>query len=229
MSQRHSNTSVADQALLLERQLSSDLRIGTSSVAPHGKCGSVAALDNAAFLEEHSPPPLGPRRIVLSTESPAALKVGTQQLIPRCLAEGPKAKVPSRHQSFSEPVVSKEAARWDPKRMSAPSISFEDLEEMDGGGTLKRNLRSMSYRAAMKSLGGSEESETSKMAATLKPPSGQGSAYGARSPGRNKVGARHIARTALADLQGEGGGGGVVRSHLSCLQKVLGSIPGISR
>lgn len=192
MSQRHSNASLANQALLLEHQLNSDLHIGTSTVTPHGKCGSVAALDNAAFLAEHSPPPTGPRRIVLSTESPAALKVGTQQLIPRGLAEGPKAKAPSRHQSFSGPVVNKEAARWDPKRMSAPSISSEDTDDMDGGGTLKRNLRSMSYRAAMKGLGSSEESEASKMVVTLKPPSEEASVHGASSPGRNKVGVHHI-------------------------------------
>lgn len=186
MSQRLSDASLANQALLLEHQLSSDLHISTNMVPPRGKCCSVTALDNGAFLAERSPPPTAPRRIVLSTESPAALKVGTQQLIPRGLAEGPKAKPPSRHQSFSGPVVIKEATRWDPKRMSVPSMSFEDPDEMDCGGTLKRNLRNMSYRAAMKGLGSSEESEASKITATLKPPSEEAGAPGARSPGRNK-------------------------------------------
>ncbi|XP_054857672.1 rho guanine nucleotide exchange factor 16 [Eublepharis macularius] len=187
MSQRLSDTSLADKALLLECQLTSELQVSPTAVTPQGTCNSMAAaLDNAAFSGELSPSSNGPRRVILSTESPVALKVGTQQLIPKSLAESPRSKPPSRHQSFSAAVLSKEAPRCDPKRLSAPSISFEDLEEELGGGTLKRNLRNMSYRAAMKGFGNTEAPETAKFSATLKPLSEEANGQGARSPGRNK-------------------------------------------
>nr|XP_056721218.1 rho guanine nucleotide exchange factor 16 [Euleptes europaea] len=186
MSQGHSDTPLAEEALLLGRQLNSELQISPTTVTPQEKRRAMAALDNAAFSDDLSPPPAGPHRIVLSTESPVALKVGTQQLIPKCLAESPRAKPPARHQSFSAVVLSKEAARCDPKRLSAPSISFEDMEEELGGGMLKRNLRNMSYRAAMKGFGNGDAAETPKFTATLKPLSEEANGQRARSPGRNK-------------------------------------------
>ncbi|XP_015266583.1 PREDICTED: rho guanine nucleotide exchange factor 16, partial [Gekko japonicus] len=187
MSQRHSDTSLADEALLLGRRLTSELRISTAAVPPQGEQSAMAALDNPTFSDDLSPSPTGPRRIVLSTESPVvALKVGTQQLIPKSLAESPRAKPPSRHQSFSAVALTKETPRCDPKRLSAPSISFEELEEELGGGTLKRNLRNMSYRAAMKGFGNAEAPETPKFSATLKPLSEEANGQKARSPARNK-------------------------------------------
>ncbi|XP_039365550.1 rho guanine nucleotide exchange factor 16 [Mauremys reevesii] len=181
MSHRHSDGSMGDKALLLDRKFRSELRIDTSAPSPAGKRSSMAALDNAP----RSPSPTEPRRVILSTESPAALKVGTQQLIPKSLAVSTKSKTPARHQSFAVPMPSKEAARCDPKRMSAPSISLDDLDiEMDS--SLKRNLRNTSYRAAMKGLRNVEEPEPSKGVATLKPMSQDTNAQAARSPGRNK-------------------------------------------
>uniref|UniRef100_A0A8D0L8V9 Rho guanine nucleotide exchange factor 16 n=1 Tax=Sphenodon punctatus TaxID=8508 RepID=A0A8D0L8V9_SPHPU len=158
MSQRHSDSSLGDQALLLERKFCSELQIGTKLVSPGGKRRSMTALDNASFSAEHSPPPTDSRRVILSTQSPAALKVGTQQLIPKGLVVSTKSKTPVRHQSFAMDMLSKEAARRDPKRMSAPSMSQDDLDiDVDSGGMLKRNLRNMSYRAAMKGPGNAEE------------------------------------------------------------------------
>ncbi|KAM9116234.1 rho guanine nucleotide exchange factor 16 [Pangshura tecta] len=183
MSHRHSDGAVGDKALLLDPKSRSELRIDTSTPSPSGKRRSMAALDSTQL----SPSPTEPRRVILSTESPAALKVGTQQLIPKSLAVSTKSKTPARHQSFAVPVLSKEAARRDPKRMSAPSISLDDLDiEMDS--SLKRNLRNTSYRAAMKGLGNVEEPEPepSKGVATLKPVSQDTNAQAARSPGRNK-------------------------------------------
>uniref|UniRef100_A0A8C4YF37 Rho guanine nucleotide exchange factor 16 n=1 Tax=Gopherus evgoodei TaxID=1825980 RepID=A0A8C4YF37_9SAUR len=184
MSHRHSDGSMGDKALLLEHKFRSELRIDTSVPSTSGKRSSMAALDNA----QRSPSPTEPRRVILSTESPAALKVGTQQLIPKSLAVSTKSKTPARHQSFAVTMQSKEAARCDPKRMSAPSISLDDLDiEMDS--SLKRNLRNTSYRAAMKGLRNVEEpeSEPSKGVATLKPMLQDTNAQAARSPGRNKV------------------------------------------
>ncbi|XP_065431230.1 rho guanine nucleotide exchange factor 16 [Chrysemys picta bellii] len=183
MSHRHSDGSMGDKALLLERKFHSELRIDADVPFPSGKRSSMAALDNA----QRSPSPTEPHRVILSTESPAALKVGTQQLIPKSLAVSTKSKTPARHQSFAVPMPSKEAARCDLKRMSAPSISLDDLDiEMDSSGSLKRNLRNTSYRAAMKGLGNVEEPEPSKGVATLKPVSQDINAQAARSPGRNK-------------------------------------------
>ncbi|XP_054993754.1 rho guanine nucleotide exchange factor 16 [Sorex araneus] len=104
-----------------------------------------------------SAPPAGPPEaspVVLSTESPAALKMGTQQLIPKGLAASSRTKTPARHQSFGAAVLSKEAARRDPQLQPPPS-SLDDMDvDVSSGGNLRRNLRNQSYRAAMKSLGG---------------------------------------------------------------------------
>ncbi|KFO76659.1 Rho guanine nucleotide exchange factor 16, partial [Cuculus canorus] len=124
-----------------------------------------------------------PRRIVLSTDSPAALKLGTQQLIPKSLAVSTKTKnTPFRHQSFGAAGSRREPLSPDPKRASIPSFSVE--VEDDDGGTLKRNLRNMSYRAAMKGV--DMDLELASTIPSLKPVSEDGSALPARSPGRNK-------------------------------------------
>ncbi|NWI26229.1 ARHGG factor, partial [Sula dactylatra] len=127
-----------------------------------------------------------PRRIVLSTDSPAALKMGTQQLIPKSLAVSTKTKNnPTRHQSFGAAGARLEPLGPDPKRASIPSLSLGDEEgEDDNGGAFKRNLRNMSYRAAMKGLGA--EPEPASTVPLLKPMSEEGSALPARSPGRSK-------------------------------------------
>ncbi|NWV48631.1 ARHGG factor, partial [Daphoenositta chrysoptera] len=123
-----------------------------------------------------------PRRVILSTESPAALKVGTQQLIPKSLAVSSKPKnSPSRPQSFG---ASREPLSPDPKRAAVPVLALEAEDEDDGGGALKRNLRNMSYRAAMKGPGA--EMEPPKVTPSLKPVSEDGSALPDRSPGRSK-------------------------------------------
>ncbi|NXJ82274.1 ARHGG factor, partial [Trogon melanurus] len=123
-----------------------------------------------------------PRRIVLSTDSPAALKVGTQQLIPKSLAVSTKTKNnPSRHHSFG---ASREPLGHDPKQTSVPSLSLEVEVEDDGAGALKRNLRNMSYRAAMKGL--DTELEPVNAVPSLKPVSEEGSTLPAHSPGRSK-------------------------------------------
>ncbi|XP_045861900.1 rho guanine nucleotide exchange factor 16 isoform X2 [Meles meles] len=161
MSQRHSDSSLEEK--LLEYRFHSELRLDAKGNPAPGLPmvrDSLQVRDNAAFQVDTSvPPPLStkdeePRTIVLSTQSPAALKMGTQQLIPRSLAVSSKAKTPARHQSFAAAVLSKEAARRDPRLVSAPSFSLDDMD-LDTGpeGALRRNLRNRSYRAAMQGLG----------------------------------------------------------------------------
>nr|XP_011765525.1 rho guanine nucleotide exchange factor 16 [Macaca nemestrina]XP_011765526.1 rho guanine nucleotide exchange factor 16 [Macaca nemestrina]XP_011765527.1 rho guanine nucleotide exchange factor 16 [Macaca nemestrina]XP_011765528.1 rho guanine nucleotide exchange factor 16 [Macaca nemestrina] len=162
MSQRHSDSSLEEK--LLEYRFHSELRLDTSGNPASGLPmvrGSLRVRDNAVFQPEVPAPPQPrspgheePRPIVLSTESPAALKLGTQQLIPKSLAVASKAKTPARHQSFGAAVLSREAARRDPELLPAPSFSLDDMDmDKDPGGMLRRNLRNQSYRAAMKGLG----------------------------------------------------------------------------
>ncbi|XP_023981344.1 rho guanine nucleotide exchange factor 16 [Physeter macrocephalus] len=161
MSQQHSDSSLEEK--LLEHRFHSELQLDTEGNPASGLPmvrGSLQSRSNAAFQPDTpgppSPSPEAPelRTVVLSTQSPAALKMGTQQLIPRSLAVSSKAKTPARHQSFGAAMLSKEAARRDPRLLSAPSFSLDDMDVDKGpGGMLGRNLRNQSYRAAMKGLG----------------------------------------------------------------------------
>nr|XP_020013945.1 rho guanine nucleotide exchange factor 16 [Castor canadensis] len=161
MSQRHSDSSLEER--LLEYRFHSELRLDANGNPASGLPmvrDSLRGRTNAAFEPKASGPPqsssgdMEPRPIILSTQSPAALKVGTQQMIPRSLAVTSKAKTPARHQSFGAAVLTKEAARRDPQLLSAASFSLDDMDvDIGSGGMLKRNLRNQSYRAAMKGLG----------------------------------------------------------------------------
>lgn len=199
MSQRHSDSSLEEK--LLEYRFHSELRLDTSGNPASGLPmvrGSLRVRDNAVFQPEVPAPPQPrspgheePRPIVLSTESPAALKLGTQQLIPKSLAVASKAKTPARHQSFGAAVLSREAARRDPKLLPAPSFSLDDMDmDKDPGGMLRRNLRNQSYRAAMKGLGkpggqGDAIPLSPKLQALAEEPSQPHT----RNPAKNKVGA----------------------------------------
>lgn len=153
---------------------------------------------NAAFEPEASgplqvpPEDEEPRPIILSTQSPAALKMGTQQLIPKSLAVASKAKTksPARHQSFGAAVLSKEAARRDPRLRSAPSFSLDDMDmDMGPGVNLKRNIRNQSYRAAMKGLESpSSKGDSVQLSPKLQALAEEAVQPPARSPAKNKVG-----------------------------------------
>ncbi|XP_064381476.1 rho guanine nucleotide exchange factor 16 isoform X2 [Dromaius novaehollandiae] len=184
MSRSPPGSSVDDKTFPLEYRCHPELRVPPSPSSPPGKDGSVTALDKASFSATSSPTAAEPRRVVLSTESAAALKVGTQQMIPRSLAVSTRTKNPSRPQSFGAAGLSKEPLCPNPKRASVPSTPLEAEVEEDYGGGLKRNLRNMSYRAAMKGLGA--EPEPVNAVTSLKPVPEEGSAPPARSPGRNK-------------------------------------------
>nr|XP_012631242.1 rho guanine nucleotide exchange factor 16 [Microcebus murinus]XP_012631243.1 rho guanine nucleotide exchange factor 16 [Microcebus murinus] len=157
MAQRHSDSSLEDK--LLEYRFHAELRLDANGNPAPGLPllrSSLRARDNAAGQPEAPAPPEDkePRPVVLSTQSPAALKMGTQQLIPRSLAVASRAKTPARHQSFGAAVLSKEAARRGPPLLTAPSFSLDDMDvDVGPGGALRRNLRNQSYRAAMRGLG----------------------------------------------------------------------------
>ncbi|OBS76626.1 hypothetical protein A6R68_16908 [Neotoma lepida] len=166
MSQRHSDSSLDEK--LLEYRFHAELRLDANGNPMSGLPmirSSLRARTNPTFESEASEPlqvppeDEEPRPIILSTQSPVALKMGTQQLIPKGLAVASKAKTksPARHQSFAAAVLSKEASRRDPRLFSTPSFSLDDMD-MDTTKNLNRKLRNQSYRAAMKGL----ESPSSK-------------------------------------------------------------------
>lgn len=161
MAQRRSDSSLEEK--LLEGRFHAELRLDAQG-NPESRLPLVRSplqgRSNAIVQQDPVRPPLSPpankepRTVILSTQSPVALKMGTEQLIPRSLAVSSKAKTPARHQSFGAAILSKEAARRDPRLLAAPSFSLDDMDmDMGPGGTLARNLRSQSYRAAMKGLG----------------------------------------------------------------------------
>ncbi|XP_016069029.1 PREDICTED: rho guanine nucleotide exchange factor 16 [Miniopterus natalensis] len=161
MAQRRSDSSLEEK--LLEGRFHAELRLDAQG-NPESRLPLVRSplqgRSNAIVQQDPVGPPLSPpankepRTVILSTESPVALRMGTEQLIPRSLAVSSKAKTPARHQSFGAAILSKEAARRDPRLLAAPSFSLDDMDmDMGPGGTLARNLRSQSYRAAMKGLG----------------------------------------------------------------------------
>ncbi|KAM4702638.1 rho guanine nucleotide exchange factor 16 [Rhinophrynus dorsalis] len=188
MSNRHSDSSLGEKTFLLfDRKKCPDIK-RNSTMPPTMHRKTLDAMDNATYIPHPPPSPVEAQRVILSTESPVAKKVGTQQMIPKGLAVATKTKVP-RHHSFAATTFTKELARNDPKRMSTPDICLDppdddDVDDADIGGTLKRNLRNQSYRAAMK--GFKPEDEPLKPISTLKPVSEDPNAPPPRSPGRSK-------------------------------------------
>uniref|UniRef100_A0A665U350 Rho guanine nucleotide exchange factor 26 n=1 Tax=Echeneis naucrates TaxID=173247 RepID=A0A665U350_ECHNA len=85
--------------------------------------------------------------IVLSTHSPAAMKMGTQQLIPKGLATGIRqSKGPASGQQSVKALSMVESGAY----FSTRGDSNEGTEqESDSPGTFRRGLRSTSYRRAV--------------------------------------------------------------------------------
>lgn len=198
MSQRHSDSSLDDK--LLEYRFHAELQLDANGNPMPGLPvvrSSLRAKTNAAFEPEASrplqvPPEDEPQPIILSTQSPVALRMGTQQLIPKSLAVASKAKTksPARHQSFGAAVLSKEAARRDPRLRSAPSFSLDDMDMDTGPGVnLKRNIRNQSYRAAMKGLGSpSSKGDSVQLSPKLQALAEDAAQPPARCTAKNKVG-----------------------------------------
>lgn len=174
MSQRYSDPSVGDKSYVLYEKNS------TANNSVQRK--TLKSMDNAAFVPDRAPSPIEGHRVILSTESPAAQKLGTQQMIPKGLAIATKTRAP-RHHTIASSTFSKELLQQEQKRLSNPEISVQD--DINTGG-LKRNLRNQSYRAAMRGFK-DEECQPIKPMSTLKPVSEDPNAPPPRSPARPKV------------------------------------------
>ncbi|ROL48841.1 Rho guanine nucleotide exchange factor 16 [Anabarilius grahami] len=132
MSNRKSDGSMGGQSLLLpESYFSSALQLDQ----PPGRSASSIDLSSANSPNDE-------RRPVLSTQSVAARKMGTRQLIPKNLAVTSRPKI--RHHTT---VVTL------PVPLQSTDISWEDYDSDAGDGfSMRRNRRNKSYRAAVTSL-----------------------------------------------------------------------------
>lgn len=95
--------------------------------------------------------PVEQQPVVLSTNSPAALKVGTQQIIPKNLASEIKvtSKANIQNAETSKRVLK---VRSMVESLSVPLVADAEEEaegDLDSPGTLRRGLRSTSYRRAV--------------------------------------------------------------------------------
>ncbi|XP_051759428.1 rho guanine nucleotide exchange factor 16 [Ctenopharyngodon idella] len=132
MSNRKSDGSMGGQSLLLpESYFSSVLQLDQ----PPGRSASSIDLSSANSPNDE-------RTVVLSTQSVAARKMGTRQLIPKNLAVTSRPK--HRHHTT---VVTL------PVPLQSTDISWEDYDSDAGDGfSMRRNRRNKSYRAAVTSL-----------------------------------------------------------------------------
>lgn len=138
MSQRQSQTSTRNQSpIFLDGMLSSQLHLD----------GQADCSSSSKSLTVPEQPLRTP--VILSTESEAARRLGTQQLIPKNLAIASRPK--NRHHTtvVTLPVV-REAQKNIQRFSHDPEVSWEDYDSDDGG--LRRNRRNKSYRAAVTSL-----------------------------------------------------------------------------
>ncbi|XP_018592113.2 rho guanine nucleotide exchange factor 16-like [Scleropages formosus] len=167
MSQQQSDSLAGDEAPLLDAGSSApDLQVDRGS----------GAVDD--------PPVSGQAEVVLSTDSLAALKLGTQQIIPKGLAVASRPRVRPRHHTAVVTLpVTREARPVPFPEVQLSQASAED-DDIDGAGVQRRmNRRNMSYRVAMTSVGNDIVSRTLPASAlkavsedetpSVQPPSGQ--------------------------------------------------------
>ncbi|XP_045912148.1 rho guanine nucleotide exchange factor 16 [Micropterus dolomieu] len=184
MSHSQSDSCMGDQApLILESYLSTELHI---SEPGDDCCQSQSEPSTRQEDEVHRMP----RQVVLSTQSPAALKVGTHQLIPKNLAVASRPK--NRHHTtvVTFPVGLEISSSGTRSRHSTQGqdVSWEDYDSDGDGFSLRRN-RNKSYRAAVTSLDFESIATEQVAAATLKPVKEDRtpSRGPARNPGRKRT------------------------------------------
>uniref|UniRef100_A0A665US96 Rho guanine nucleotide exchange factor 16-like n=1 Tax=Echeneis naucrates TaxID=173247 RepID=A0A665US96_ECHNA len=132
-----------------------------------------------------------PQQVVLSTQSPASLKVGTHQLIPKSLATASRPKHRHHTTVVTFPVGLEHFNGGTRSRHSTqgPDVSWEDYDSDGDGFALRRNRRNRSYRAAVTSLDIEAMSAGKETMARLKPvrEGRAASPSPARSPGRKRT------------------------------------------
>ncbi|XP_007900279.1 rho guanine nucleotide exchange factor 16 [Callorhinchus milii] len=145
MSKRYSDSDLERKPLFLDESFQ-EIRITSSREGPGSQDRSPAVADIGA-VSGSSPPNNGSSRVVLSTDSPAAMKLGQQQIIPNKLAVVSKPKV--RVQQASTLPSRKNSGRREVHSMPPSQFRYEDGKDQAGqSGTLSRNRRNMSYKVA---------------------------------------------------------------------------------
>lgn len=175
---------MADQTpLILESCFSTELHISE----PDDECSQPQS--SPAPPEDEAIRVAVPKKVVLSTRSPAALKVGTHQLIPKNLAVTSRPK--NRHHTtvVTFPVgleISSSGSHIRAHSTQGPDVSWEDYDSDGDGFALRRNRRNKSYRAAVTSLDIEAMAAGQGATATLEPVSENKapSPSPARSPAR---------------------------------------------
>ncbi|XP_028265027.1 LOW QUALITY PROTEIN: rho guanine nucleotide exchange factor 16 [Parambassis ranga] len=181
---------MADQTpLILESCFSTELHISEP--------------DDERSQPQSSPPPpedeairvAVPKQVVLSTRSPAALKVGTHQLIPKNLAVTSRPK--NRHHTtvVTFPVgleISSSGSHIRAHSTQGSDVSWEDYDSDGDGFALRRNRRNKSYRAAVTSLDIEAMAAGQGATATLEPVSENRAP--SPSPARNPARKRTLGR-----------------------------------
>ncbi|XP_078094887.1 rho guanine nucleotide exchange factor 16 [Mustelus asterias] len=189
MSQRHSDSNLDEksQALMLEQKFGSNFRLNSDSerLTPMSGKSSLLGVDNQALANATSMPSLSDMpKVVLSTDSPAALKAGHQQIIPSKLAMGTKTKM--RPQG-SSPSGRRDSGRREVQSMPPSDLRYEDGREAGGsGGTLQRNRRNMSYKVATDGFSDFADEKRLLPPPTLQPLTETATVQPARSPARTK-------------------------------------------
>ncbi|XP_054642363.1 rho guanine nucleotide exchange factor 16 [Dunckerocampus dactyliophorus] len=192
MSHTQSDGCAGDQAhLILESQFSTELHISE----PGDECCQSQSFPTlqpeACPTQEEDDRLVVPQRLILSTQSAAALKLGTEQLIPKNLAVASRSK--NRHHTtvVTFPVGLEKSSNASRTRHSTqgPDLTWEDYDSDGDGFSLRRNRRNKSYRAAVTSLDIEAMARGKVSANTLKPlKEGRASSPGpARSPGRKRT------------------------------------------
>lgn len=156
MSNHQSDNCMGDHApLILGSHLSTVLHISEPGDDCYQPPSSTAPQTEVSASQQNVVDrTMEPLQIPLSTQSPAALKVGTNQLIPRNLAASSRPK--NRHHTtvVTFPVGLENSSSGVRSRHSTqgPDLSWEDYDSDGDGFALRRNRRNKSYRAAVTSL-----------------------------------------------------------------------------
>nr|XP_020473207.1 rho guanine nucleotide exchange factor 16 [Monopterus albus]XP_020473216.1 rho guanine nucleotide exchange factor 16 [Monopterus albus]XP_020473223.1 rho guanine nucleotide exchange factor 16 [Monopterus albus]XP_020473232.1 rho guanine nucleotide exchange factor 16 [Monopterus albus]XP_020473239.1 rho guanine nucleotide exchange factor 16 [Monopterus albus] len=193
MSHSQSDSHMGDQVQqILETDFSTELHISESDDDCCQSHNSPAPQSETSTLKEDVVDRLAvPPNVVLSTQSPAALKVGTQQLIPKNLATAsrPKNRYHTTVVTFPVGLENSKSGARSHRSCQGADVSWEDYDSDGEGFALRRNRRNKSYRAAVTSLDIDAMVMRKEVVATLEPvKENKVSSPGpARSPGRKRT------------------------------------------
>uniref|UniRef100_A0A8C4GK76 Rho guanine nucleotide exchange factor (GEF) 16 n=1 Tax=Dicentrarchus labrax TaxID=13489 RepID=A0A8C4GK76_DICLA len=193
MSHSQSDSCMGDQVpLILESHFSTELHISEpgdddcqSQSYPTPQCETSTPQEDVVDRK------VVPQQVVLSTQSPAALKAGTRQVIPKNLAVASRPRHRHHTTVVTFPLGLENSISGGRTRHSTqgPDVSWEDYDSDGDGFALRRNRRNKSYREAVTSLDIEAMVTGQVPVATLKPvrEDRTPSPGSARSPARKRT------------------------------------------